>query len=245
MADARLRASRIRGLIAAENEAWDRATEQRAMLNMPLSNLKESEDRQDLSEDEAEERCEQLRAMSSQGSGRGTGRRARLARSEGRAEAKIKDEEAEEQAAMKRARRLVEENWLAVVAVADALLRKRTPERTEFLEIQQVRWITWKLGQDGSSRIKVDVERQSSNDGRIQATDRAPARGPRHREARGDRTPTLGVICRRINGAISPCPRSSRRCSNSAGNFLMRGHPNEIPSPTHPRRLSPNWLACA
>ena len=24
---------------------------------------------------------------------------------------------------------------------------------------QQVRWITWKLDQDGSSRIKVDVER--------------------------------------------------------------------------------------
>ena len=63
MADARLRASRIRGLIAAENEAWDRATEQRADAEYALEQFEESEDRQDLSEDEAEERCEQLRAI--------------------------------------------------------------------------------------------------------------------------------------------------------------------------------------
>ena len=142
MADARLRASRIRGLIAAENEAWDRATEQRADAEYALEQFEESEDRQDLSEDEAEERCEQLRAIvrkarewnrppSAPGTKRGSAQKRRSRTKRRRASG---DE---------RARCLVEENWLAVVAVADALLRKRTLERAEFLEIQQVRWITW------------------------------------------------------------------------------------------------------
>ncbi len=95
MADARLRASRIRGLIAAENEAWDRATEQRADAEYALEQFEESEDRQDLSEDEAEERCEQLRAIVRKA--RDVEQAAERAWHEARerAEAKIKDEEAE------------------------------------------------------------------------------------------------------------------------------------------------------
>jgi hypothetical protein len=40
-------------------------------------------------------------------------------------------------------------------AVSGAVLDRRRPGEI----FQQVRWITWKLDQDGSSRIKVDVER--------------------------------------------------------------------------------------
>ena len=59
--DTRLRASRIRDLIAAENEAWDRATERPADAEYALEQFEESQDRQDLSEDAAEERREQMR----------------------------------------------------------------------------------------------------------------------------------------------------------------------------------------
>jgi hypothetical protein len=55
MADPRVRASRIRGLIAPENEAWDRATEQRADAEYALELFEENEERQGLSEDEAKE----------------------------------------------------------------------------------------------------------------------------------------------------------------------------------------------
>jgi uncharacterized protein YifE (UPF0438 family) len=95
MADARLRASRIRGLIAAENESWDRATEQRADAEYALEQFEESEDRQSLSEDEAEERREQLQAVVRKAREAEQAAERAWHEARERAEAKIKEEEAE------------------------------------------------------------------------------------------------------------------------------------------------------
>jgi hypothetical protein len=95
MADPRVRASRIRGLIAAENEAWDRATEQRADAEYALELFEENEERQALSEDEAEERCEQLRAIVHEAREAEQAAERAWHEARERAEAKIKEEEAE------------------------------------------------------------------------------------------------------------------------------------------------------
>jgi hypothetical protein len=95
MADTKLLASRIRGLIAAENEAWDRATEQRADAEYALELFEENEERQSLSKDEAEERCEQLRAIVREAREAEQAAERAWHEARARAEAKIKEEEAE------------------------------------------------------------------------------------------------------------------------------------------------------
>ena len=95
MEDTRQRASRIRGLIAAENQAWDSATERRADAEYALELFEESEERQGLSEDEAEERCEQLRAIVREAREAEQAAERAWHEARERAEAKMKREEGE------------------------------------------------------------------------------------------------------------------------------------------------------
>jgi glutamate synthase domain-containing protein 1 len=63
MTDIKLRALKMRGATAAEQAAWDRATERRADAEYALEQFKE---RQDLSEEEKEgfeERCKSMQAV--------------------------------------------------------------------------------------------------------------------------------------------------------------------------------------